>query len=289
MYEFSDYLAHHGIINMKWGHKNGPPYPLAPSAHSAAEKRAKNQNAGELESWGGRKVSIGSSKEAKDNKLNAWRANERVNLDRKYDRKIEKKTRKLEKLRWKYRANLRDSGSGNAKRDERRRGEVEAREKEIERYKRSKWIEDEAIRRMTLEDAERDRRDRINSAMTPKSVHDAATQAIAELNSTYNISDAAVSSRARFLRDRGVDVDKEYDRQQKQKRDEQRKAGIQQAMKNAKDNDRYDIDFLEMMPYRTTKAERIREYSRYLKDPEQYAQESGSSEWRKRFKDQTQW
>ncbi len=34
------YLAHHGILGQKWGKKNGPPYPLAPGEHSAAEKKA---------------------------------------------------------------------------------------------------------------------------------------------------------------------------------------------------------------------------------------------------------
>ena len=34
------YLAHHGILGQKWGHQNGPPYPLNPSKdYSAAEKK----------------------------------------------------------------------------------------------------------------------------------------------------------------------------------------------------------------------------------------------------------
>ena len=35
-----DYLAHHGILGMKHGKRNGPPYPLSRGAHSAAERRA---------------------------------------------------------------------------------------------------------------------------------------------------------------------------------------------------------------------------------------------------------
>ena len=36
---YEEYLQHHGIAGMRWGRRNGPPYPLLRRNMSAEEKR----------------------------------------------------------------------------------------------------------------------------------------------------------------------------------------------------------------------------------------------------------
>ena len=87
-------LKHHGILGQKWGKRNGPPYPLDASDHSASEKKAgwrkslkKAKNAVKT-SAGSR--STKAMKRAKRKDLDKMsnselrKTNERLELERKY-------------------------------------------------------------------------------------------------------------------------------------------------------------------------------------------------------------
>ena len=55
------YLQHSGILNQRWGVRNGPPYPLKPSQYSAAEKRAMKKE---------QKASVKAAKKERKDSLN---------------------------------------------------------------------------------------------------------------------------------------------------------------------------------------------------------------------------
>lgn len=67
IYTEHEYLAHHGVDKQKWGHRNGPPYPLNPEQMTSAQKKA-NANEG----WFKRKLR--EAKEAKQAKKEAKEA-----------------------------------------------------------------------------------------------------------------------------------------------------------------------------------------------------------------------
>ena len=68
-YTIGGCLYHHGILGMRWGVKNGPPYPLEASSHNASERKA-----GYKKSIGG-----GSNEELYDRKRK--NNNKRYNTD----------------------------------------------------------------------------------------------------------------------------------------------------------------------------------------------------------------
>lgn len=69
-----EYLKHHGILGMKWGKKNGPPYPIGVSAHSQSEKKAgwrKSLDKSDYENQNGDKKKELSDKQKKAIKIGA--------------------------------------------------------------------------------------------------------------------------------------------------------------------------------------------------------------------------
>ena len=77
-------LYHHGILGQKWGQRNGPPYPLSGSDHSAAEKRAARYRSSAERAEG----KIAKNK-AKIEKLNSYR-------NSKHNQKLEMRRNKLQ-------------------------------------------------------------------------------------------------------------------------------------------------------------------------------------------------
>lgn len=85
-------ITHHGILGQKWGKRQGPPYPLDGSDHSAAEqkagwKKSLDKKANRLSSRMDRKI---SKAEKYHNKISSRREANRSKIESKYDKKISK-------------------------------------------------------------------------------------------------------------------------------------------------------------------------------------------------------
>lgn len=127
--DYSYYLAHHGIQGQKWGKQNGPPYPLAPSAHSQAEKRLRLVNEGQLDSW-------------KDEQA--------VKVNKKYDKKISRIQKKVDKNARSLEA-VKEMGAGD-KALAKKQAKVQRLVEKSIKTKAMKALENEALAKMNIDD-----------------------------------------------------------------------------------------------------------------------------------------
>lgn len=65
METYSEYLCHHGISGMKWGQRNGPPYPLVDGQRSAKENKLNKTSQSAKDK--GNKMPDSAKKKSKDN------------------------------------------------------------------------------------------------------------------------------------------------------------------------------------------------------------------------------
>lgn len=122
-------LYHHGIMGQRWGKRNGPPYPLAPSAHSSAEKRLRLVNEGALESW----------KNEQSTKAN-----------KRYDKKISRIEKKIAKSS-KSLETANEMGAGS-KTLQRKQDKIRKLVEKGIKTKAMKALENEAISKMNIDD-----------------------------------------------------------------------------------------------------------------------------------------
>lgn len=134
--DWRDYLAHHGILGQKWGTRNGPPYPLDGSDHSASEKKA------------GWRKSLGDGSDSSIRKKNRYVKKESKRIEKSYKKDIKRADRAERRSAKKYNKSV-EKGSRSSERLKEKYNDARI---DSEALKRTKSLELERVRNMTLKD-----------------------------------------------------------------------------------------------------------------------------------------
>lgn len=138
-------LYHHGILGMKWGKKNGPPYPLDAEDHSASEKKA---------GWKKSLVSrVRASREAK-NRYKLEKSNIKYRRQMSRNKILNDEDREMSKIAEKYRPGQTMSDEDLKK------------EKQTEDKYTKKWHENETKYKNDLKNAKAVYREEMKKAHT---------------------------------------------------------------------------------------------------------------------------
>lgn len=92
--EYGTTLSHHGILFQKWGERNGPPYPLRPGAHSAAEKRGAKSGISTLASYVSNRKKKYKKKKAIEKAKQTRIQNERIKYEKEHYDELKEKALK---------------------------------------------------------------------------------------------------------------------------------------------------------------------------------------------------
>ena len=243
--DYRDYLAHHGILGMKWGKRNGPPYPLGVGDHSASEKKAgwrKSLSSRSEARLLKKKTKAAESLQDQNDKINYYRR-ERIKPKADVEEKIFN-----EKLDEKSASELRKSANIQSNVSDWAMFDAEVQYDRLYDHYVKKFGDESFIELSS------------NKIKAGKEKSEALFNESAELYKKYKSYEELNNTR------------------HKSEREEKIKQELKTRLDHAKNHDMYDMQFLELIQNKdylsgsssAKKKKRLQEYERYLKDPQNY-------------------
>lgn len=301
--DWRDHLAlrHHGILGMKWGKRNGPPYPLGASDHSASEKKAGWRKSLGRVAGGGIGEAVRIKKRAKSDRVSMNEAASRIKKERENEKanrnkysdydldelermtppgKVDSKEYNAWMKAVAEKSGLDYDGKKFSIKDTNKNGDIEF-------DSTSKRAYEKALKGKTLSRAEYDalveniaknvdKKNAINAYEKGHLTDEYKNALDREIKEKYGdlkftrktASDEPGRKRTEITNTLGVSVKEQIGKAYSP-------SAQKNAIETARKTDSYRIDFLEAIQnkeimYRNDTNAMLKEYEKYLKDPEDY-------------------